>query len=135
MRILESFIDCVYEKHLYQQDLSAIRTKLINRLPDKRICMLANILMIKTKYDMYAVEVRMCDTKSDGSIDVEKIHQRIMESDFIEISKEDYANQIDGKTEINIDDWRNIKNRTDELIYPCKNVIFKMDELDVDTLI
>jgi len=60
MRITESFIDCVYEPNLYEQDIREIRNKLINRLPDKRICELASILMIKTKHDMYAVKIRIC---------------------------------------------------------------------------
>lgn len=75
MRLLGSFIDCIYESDLYQQDMREIRRKLINRLPDKRICDLASVLMINTKYDIYAVKIRMCDTKDDGSIDVEKIHK------------------------------------------------------------
>lgn len=135
MKILESFIDCIYESHLYEQDMGLIRNKLINKLPDKRICELASILIIDTKYDMYAVKIRICDTKEDGSIDVEKIHKRIMDSDFIEISKKDYRNQIEGKFEMDMSDWRNITKRTSELI-PCgANVIFKMEDVDVDTLI
>ena len=89
MKILGSFIDCIYESHLYEQDIGLIRNKLVNKLPDKRICELASVLMIDTKYDMYAVKIRMYDTKEDGSIDVEKIHKRIMDSEFIEISKND----------------------------------------------
>ena len=135
MRISGSFVDCIYESDLYEQDMREIRNKLVNRLPDKRICDLAGVLMIDTKYDMYAVKIRICDAKDDGSIDVEKIHKKIMESDFIEISKEDYAPKIEGKTEINIDDWRSITNRTKELINPGDNVIFKMSNLDVDSLI
>lgn len=133
MKILGSFIDCIYESHLYEQDMGLIRNKLVNKLPDKWICNLASLLMIDTKYDMYAVKIRMCETKEDGSIDVEKIHKRIMESDFIEISKEDYSNQIEGKSEMDMKDWRNIVKRTNELITPGANVIFKMD-IDVDTL-
>ena len=90
--------------------------------------------MIDTKYDMYAVKIRMCDTKEDGSIDIDKIHKRIMDSDFIEISKEDYHNQIEGKSEMDMSDWKNIVKRTNELITPGVNVIFKMD-IDVGTLI
>lgn len=134
MKIVGSFIDCIYEPHLYEQDMTEIRNKLVNRLPDKRICELASVLMIDTKYDMYAVKIRMCDTKEDGSIDVEKIHKRIMDSDFIEISREDYRNQIEGKSEMNMSHWKDIVRRTDELITPGANVIFKMD-IDVDTLI
>ena len=134
MKILGSFIDCIYESDLYEKDMKEIRQKLINKFPDKRICDLASVLMIDTKYDMYAVKIRMCETKEDGSIDVEKIHKRIMDSDFIEISKKDYRNQIDGKTEMDMSDWRNIVKRTNELITPGANVIFKMD-IDVDTLI
>lgn len=134
MKILGNFIDCVYESHLYEHNMVDIRNKLINKLPDKRICELSNVLMINTKYDMYAVKIRMCETKEDGSIDIEKIHKIIMDSDFIEISKNDYRNQIDGKTEIDMSDWRNIVKRTNELITPGANVIFKMD-IDVDTLI
>lgn len=135
MKIVGSFIDCIYEPHLYEQDMTEIRNKLVNRLPDKRICELANVLMIETKYDMYAVKIRMCDTKEDGSIDVEKIHKRIMDSDFIEISKKDYSNQFEGKTEMDMSDWRNIIKRTSELIPVGANVIFKMEDVDVDTLI
>ena len=134
MKILGSFIDCIYESDLYEKDMKEIRLKLINKLPDKRICDLASVLMIDTKYDMYAVKIRMCYTREDGSIDIEKIHKRIMDSDFIEISKKDYHNQIDGKTEIDMSDWRNIVKRTNEMITPGANVIFKMD-IDVDTLI
>lgn len=133
MKISGSFIDCIYESDLYEKDMKEIRQKLVNRLPDRRICDLASLLMIDTKYDMYAVKIRMCETKENGSIDVEKIHRRIMESDFIEISKEDYSNQIEGKSEMDKKDWRNIVKRTNELITPGANVIFKMD-IDVDTL-
>lgn len=135
MKILGSFIDCIYESHLYKQDMGLIRNKLVNKLPDKRICELASVLMIDTKYDMYAVKIRMCDTKEDGSIDIEKIHKRIMDSDFIEISKKDYRNQIEGKSEMDMSDWRNITKRTSELIPVGVNVIFKMEDVDVDTLI
>ena len=135
MKILGSFIDCIYESHLYKQDMGLIRNKLVGKLPDKRICELASVLMIDTKYDMYAVKIRMCDTKEDGSIDVEKIHKRIMDSEFIEISKNDYRNQVEGKTEMDMSDWRNITKRTSELIPVGANVIFKMEDVDVDTLI
>ena len=135
MKILGNFIDCIYEPDLYEKDMKEIRQKLINKLPDKRICDLASVLMIDTKYDMYAVKIRMCETKEYGSIDVEKIHKRIMDSDFIEISKNDYRNQIDGKTEMDMSDWRNITKKISELIPVGANVIFKMEDIDVDTLI
>lgn len=135
MKIIGTFIDCIYESHLYKQDMGLIRNKLVNKLPDRRICELASVLMIDTKYDMYAVKIRMCDTKEDGSIDVEKIHKRIMDSDFIEISKKDYRNQIEGKSEMDMSDWKNITKRTGELIPVGANVIFKMEDVDVDTLI
>ena len=126
MKIVGSYIDCIYESHLYEQDMAEIRSKLVNRLPDKRICDLANVLMIDTKYDMYAVKIRMCDTKEDGSIDVEKIHKKIKELDFVEISRADYLKHNG--------DWKNIMKRTNELIKPGTNVLFKMD-IDVDVLI
>jgi len=66
--------------------------------------------------------------KRDGSIDVEKIHKRILDSDFIEISKEDYLNLVE------INGWKNITRRTKELIVPGANVIFRMN-IDVDSLI
>lgn len=135
MKIIETFIDCIYESHLYKQDMGLIRNKLVNKLPDRRICELASVLMIDTKYDMYAVKIRMCDAKEDGSIDVEKIHKRIMDSDFIEISKKDYCNQIEGKSEMDMSDWINITKRTSELIPVGANVIFKMEDVDVDELI
>lgn len=134
-KIFGSFVDCVYGTHLYKQSISEIKNKLINKLPDKRICELATVLMIDTKYDMYAVKIRMCDTKEDGSIDIDKIYKRIMDSDFIEISKSDYRNQIGDKSEMDMSDWRNITKRTSELIPIGANVIFKMEDLDVDTLV
>lgn len=134
MKILGNFIDCIYESDLYEKDMKEIRQKLINKLPDKRICDLASVLIIDTKYDMYAVKIRMRETKEDGSIDVEKIHKKIMESEFIEISKYYYLNQIEGKPEMDMKDWRSIGKRTNELVKPGVNVIFKMD-IDVDTLI
>ena len=127
MKILGSFIDCIYESDLYEKDIKEIRQKLVNKLPDKRICDLASVLMIDTKYDMYAVKIRMCYTKEDGSIDIEKVHKRIMDSDFIEISMDDY-------TRIDKYDYRCIMKRTNELVKPGTNVIYKMD-IDVDTLI
>ena len=60
MKILGSFIDCIYEPHLYEHNMADIRNKLVNKLPDRRICELASVLMIDTKYDMYAVKIRMC---------------------------------------------------------------------------
>ena len=134
MKILGSFIDCIYESELYEQDMREIRNKLVNRLPDKRICDLASVLIIDTKYDMYAVKIRMCYTKEDGNIDIEKIHKKIIDSDFIEITKEDYYNLISDKSEVDINDWRNITRRTNELIIPGSNVIFRMD-IDVDDLL
>ena len=127
MKILGNFIDCIYEPHLYEHNMADIRNKLVNKLPDRRICELASVLMIDTKYDMYAVKIRMCYTKEDGSIDIEKIHNRIMDSDFIEISMDDY-------TRIDKYDYRCIMKRTNELVKPGTNVIYKMD-IDVDTLI
>ena len=135
MKILGNFIDCIYESDLYEKDMKEIRQELIKQLPDKRICDLASVLMIDTKYDMYAVKIRMCETKEDGSIDVEKIHKRIMDSDFIEISKNDYRNQIDEKTEMDMSDWRNITKKIIELMPVGANLIFKMEDIDVDTLI
>lgn len=107
--------------------MEEIRQKLVNKLPDKQICDLASVLMVDTRYDMYAVKIRMCETKEDGSIDVEKIHKKIMESEFIEISMDDY-------TRIDKYDYRCIMKRTNELVKPGTNVIYKMD-IDVDTLI
>ncbi len=133
MKILGSFIDCIYESDLYEQDIKEIRNILVNRLPDKRICDLASVLIIDTKFDMYAVKIRMWDAKDDGSIDVENIHKRIRESDFIEISKDDYHNLNEGKSEMDKNDWMMITKRTNELITPGANVIFKID-IDVNSL-
>ena len=127
MKILGSFIDCIYESDLYEKDMKEIRQKLVNKLPDKRICELSSVLMINTKDDMYAVKIRMCDTKEDGSIDIDKTHKRIMDSDFIEISMDNY-------TRIDKYDYGCIMKRTNELVKPGTNVIYKMD-IDIDTLI
>ena len=61
--------------------------------------------------------------------------QATADSIIIEISKEDYHNQIEGKSEMDMNDWKNIVKRTNELITPGSNVIFKMEDIDVDTLI
>ena len=124
MKIVGSFIDCVYESHLYKEDIEDIRTKLINRLPDKRICEMASVLIIDTKYDAYVVKIRRPELNSNGFVDIEKTHKKIYETDFIEISKRDYNGL----------DWKEAVKKTDELMKPSSFVIFKTD-IDVDTLI
>ena len=123
MKILGSFVDCVYESHLYKEDIGDIRTKLISRLPDKRICEMASVLIIDTKYDMYVVKIRRPKLNSRG-VDIEKTHKKIYETDFIEISKSDYEGL----------DWREAAKKTEELIELGSFVIFKTD-IDVDVLI
>lgn len=132
MKFNEPFIDCIYEDDLYEQDMKEIRNKLVQRLPDKNICELANVLMIETKYDIYAVKIRMYYTKEDGAIDVKKIHDWIRGLDFIRISREDYDILLN--REMNFDNWKEIKKKTEELIPAGSNVIFKMD-IDVDSLL
>lgn len=117
MKLTGSIVDCVYESNSYRQE---IKQKLVDLLPDRRICEIASILVIATNCDKYIVKIRMCETKEDGSIDVEKIHQRVMESEFIEISKDDYK-------EVSKNDFDSVRKRTNELIKLGANVIFKMD--------
>lgn len=124
MKVLGDFIDCVYEAHLYKEDIGDIRTKLISRLPDKRICELASVLIINTKYDMYVVKIRRPELNSRGCVDIDKTHKEIYETDFIEISKIDYEGL----------DWREATKKTDKLIKPGSFIIFKTD-IDVGTLI
>ena len=123
MKVLGSFVDCVYESHLYKEDIGDIRTKLISRLPDKKICEMASVLIIDTKYDAYVVKIRRPELNSRG-VDIEKTHKKIYETDFIEISKSDYEGL----------DWREAAKKTEELIEPGSFVIFKTD-IDVDVLI
>lgn len=124
MKIVGSFIDCVYESHLYKEDMDDIKSKLISRLPDRRICEMASILIIDTKYDMYVVKIRRPELNSSGCVDIEKTHKKIYETDFIEISKRDYEEL----------DWREATKKTDELMKRGSFVIFKTD-IDVDALI
>jgi hypothetical protein len=124
MKVLGSFVDCVYDSNLYKEDMGDIRTKLISRLPDKRICEMASVLIIDTKYDMYVVKIRRPELNSSGCVDIEKTHKKIYKTDFIEISKRDYNGL----------DWKESVKRTDELMKPSSFVIFKTD-IDVDTLI
>ena len=121
MKIVGSFIDCVYESHLYKEDIGDI---LISRLPDKRIYELASVLIINTKYDMYVVKIRRPELKSSGCVDIEKTHKKIYETDFIEISNIDYKGL----------DWREATKKTEELMKPGSFVVFKTD-IDVDALI
>ena len=124
MKIIGSFVDCIFNAHLYQEDMENIRTKLINRLPDKRICNLADVLIIETKYDLYVVKIRTPEMKSNGGIDVEKTHQKIYDTEFIEISEHDY----DGLS------YKEAIQKTNELLKLGAYVIFKMD-IDVDALL
>lgn len=124
MKVLGSFVDCVYDSNLYKEDMGDIRTKLISRLPDKRICEMASVLIIDTKYDMYVVKIRRPELNSSGCVDIEKTHKKIYETDFIEISKRDYEGL----------DWREATKRTDELMKPGSFVIFKTD-IEVDKLL
>lgn len=124
MKIVGSFIGCVYESHLYKEDMKNIREKLISRLPSKRICEMASVLIIDTKYDAYVVKIRRPELNSNGFVDIEKTHKKIYETDFIKISKRDYNGL----------DWKEAVKKTDELMKPSSFVIFKTD-IDVDTLI
>ena len=124
MKVLGSFADCVYESHLYKEDVGDIKTKLISRLPDKRICEMASVLIIDTKYDAYVVKIRRPEVNSRGCVDIEKTHKKIYETDFIEILKRDYEGL----------NWKEVAKKTDELMKPGSFVIFKID-IDVDTLI
>ena len=124
MKIVGSFIDCVYESHLYKEDMKNISAKLISRLPSKRICEMASVLIIDTKYDAYVVKIRRPELNSNGFVDIEKTHKKIYEADFIEISKRDYSGL----------DWKEAVKKTDELMKPSSFVICKID-IDVDTLI
>lgn len=124
MKITRDFIDCVYESHLYEEDLDEIRRKLFYKLPDKRIADLSNILMIDTDNEMYVIKIRNCEMKADGTVDVEKIHKKILESDFIEISRDDYRF---------IRDYKDFYTKTNELIKLGTNVIFRMKDVYVNT--
>lgn len=124
MKVLGSFVDCVCEPHLYKEDIGDIKTKLISRLPDKRIYEMASILIIDTKYDAYVVKIRRPEVNNRGCVDIEKTHKKIYETDFIEILKRDYEGL----------NWKEIAKKTDELMKPGSFVIFKTD-IDVDSLI
>lgn len=124
MKVLGSFVDCVCEPHLYKEDIRDIKTKLISRLPDRRIYEMASVLIIDTKYDAYVVKIRKPEVNSRGCVDIEKTHKKIYETDFIEISKRDYKGL----------NWKEIAKKTDELIKPRSFVLFKTD-IDVDSLI
>lgn len=124
MKVLGSFIDCVCEPHLYKEDIGDIKTKLISRLPDKRIYEMASVLIIDTKYDAYVVKIRRPEVNSSGCVDIEKTHKKIYETNFIEILKSDYEGL----------NWKEIAKKTDELMKPGLFVIFKTD-IDVDSLI
>lgn len=125
MKITEKFIDCVYESNLYGEDLNKIKMALFRKLPDKRIAELSNILMIDTINGMYAIKIRMIEFKPDGTVDVEKIHKNIMESDFIEITRNDFKS---------IKDYKDFQTITDKLITLGANVIFRMKDVDVNKL-
>lgn len=124
MKVLGSFVDCVYESHLYKEDIGDIITKLISRLPDKRIYEMASVLIIDTKYDAYVVKIRRPELNSSGCVDIKKTHKKIYETDFIEISKRDYEGL----------GWKEVIKKTDELMKLGSFVIFKTD-IDVDALI
>lgn len=124
MKIIGSFIDCVCEAHLYKEDMNNIKMKLINRLPDRRICEMANVLVINTKYDMYVVKIRTPEVKDNKYIDVENTHKKIYTMDFIEISESDYEGL----------GWKETVKKTDELMKPGSAVIFKTN-IDVDKLL
>lgn len=122
MKIDKNFIDCVYGN----SELSQIKNKLVCRLPDKGICNRASILAIDTNHGVYVIKIRNCYMKDNGDINIEKIHNEIRESDFIEISEKDY---------IDTHNWSDIFKRTSDLIkIDNNNVIYKMD-IRVDTLV
>ena len=122
MKMDKKFIDCVYEN----SELSQIKYELVRRLPDKGICDRASILAIDTNNGVYVVKIRDCYLKDNGDIDIEKTHNKIRESNFIEISEKDYSN---------MHDWNDIFKRTSDLIkIGSNNVIYRMN-IDVDALV
>lgn len=125
MKLEKEFIDCVNETSLCNKDIKLFAEKLIYKLPDQAIVRLASILVIDTKSSAYVVKLRNTRLKEDGTVDIEKVHKIIKESDFIEISNTNYSN---------INKNESITSRTMHLITPGANVIFKMN-IDVDNLI
>ena len=124
MKITKDFIDCVYGPYSQFSEIKRFKMKLLYKLPDKRICELANVCMVNTKYGLFAIKIRMRDTREDGSIDIEKIHKRIRDADFIEISRKDYYDQ-------DITNYKDISKITDNLVKHGSFVIFNMDhEID-----
>lgn len=126
---IKSFIDCVYESDLPKQE---IKFALVNKLPDYNISANANVLIIKTKHDMYAVKIRKIYKKEDGSIDIDRIHNWIRSLDFVEISQKDIDQLF--KKSMGLADYIKVHNQIQELIPPGSNVIFKMP-IDVDDII
>lgn len=85
MRITGTVIDCVYDS-----TLSQTRVMLPTKLPDMRIARLASILVIDTVDGMHVVKIRRPAFKQNGTVDAERTHQRILESDYIELTMNDF---------------------------------------------
>lgn len=67
-----------------------------------------------------------------GQIDVKEIHDWIRGLNFIRVTRDDYDKTLN--YEMGFKNWKEIKERTEELVPAGSNVIFKMD-VDVDSLL
>ena len=125
---IKSFIDCVYESDLRKKE---IKFALTDRLP-YGISVNANVLIVKTKHDMYAVKIRKIYRREDGFIDIDRIHDWIRSLDFIEISQKDIDQLF--KKSMGLADYIKVHNQVQELVPSMSNVIFKMN-IDVDDIV
>ena len=125
-KITKDFTDCVYYNKSDKEKYLNIICALTNTLPTYKIGDLSRVLIIRVGADMYLIKCRFMYEREDGSIDIERIHKEIKESDFIEISWGDYNN---------VRGLKNISKRTEELIGFNNNVIFDIDEQLVTRII
>lgn len=115
---IDNFIDCVYESN---ERTNYIKNKLMQHLPCSDIAGLANVLIIKTKNESYAVKIRWAFSTLDGKFDLIRTLNHVKDSDFKTIYASDYDNIIDYNERV---------NKTRRLIKPEDNIylIMEIDE-------
>lgn len=122
MKVKENFIDYVYGSNYSDSDKKLFGKTLLHVLPDPALLEMARVFIVAMNNEMFAFKIRMCYTKENGTVDVERIRKEVIDSDFIEISRTEYANLCR-----KYPNRRELKQKVGEMLAECQNIIFNFE--------
>jgi hypothetical protein len=103
---------------------NTLQKLLINELPDIRLYELTSNLIIETNKYRYLIKFRSTIYNIDGTMDIESTNNNIKTLDFKQLSKKSYQ---DVKKPTSIAEWQDLMKKTDSLVIPGDNILFKID--------